>query len=613
MSSKIGKYDLLEVIGKGGMGVVYKAYDPILDREVALKTMTSEALKDPVLRERFYREARSAGKLHHPNIVTIHELGEENDVPYIVMEHLHGTDVHGIIRKKQEIALEKKIRIVVQLCRGLAYAHKSGIVHRDVKPSNVHVLGEDHVKILDFGIARLMTAKSMTTNGLVLGTIHYMSPEQVKATHVDRKSDIFSTGIILYELLTYQKPFDADNSASILYKLVNEPPDRMNPPLDEQFPVLKKVIHKSLDKDPAKRYFTADEMADELEEFLRGYVPIPRTEKAKPAEPVKVAPPPPPSTDPRVVDLIRTSKRLIAQGKAVQALTNLKTALEIDPLDTGAQELKQMVEQDFKRAEVEDLLRRGQEYLKEGRYDIALKAFEKILKINANHSKAKLLVETVKNEIMGPQVEDLLSRARTAYNEKKYPLALKYTEDILVMYPQNREAMEISVALKERISEQEFNELLKSGQRFLDRREMEPAKLAFEKALQIFPQHPVALKRLEEASSAGKIRVVETEKLISLGSRQLELGNLEEARRSFEEVLHSDPHHPDARKAVDEIQEKLRREKVKQLLNEGWREFMLERQFENVIRLASEVLKIDPGNNEAIGLINSARKEMENS
>src|SRR5262245_1690848 len=119
MSSKIGKYDLLEVIGKGGMGVVYKAYDPVLDREVAMKTMTSEALKDPVLRERFYREARSAGKLHHPNIVTIHELGEQNDVPFIVMEYLHGTDVHAMIQRREDIPLERKIRIIIQLCRGL--------------------------------------------------------------------------------------------------------------------------------------------------------------------------------------------------------------------------------------------------------------------------------------------------------------------------------------------------------------------------------------------------------------------------------------------------------------------------------------------------------------
>jgi eukaryotic-like serine/threonine-protein kinase len=607
MSSKIGKYDLLEVIGKGGMGVVYKAYDPVLDREVAMKTMTTEALKDPVLRERFYREARSAGKLHHPNIVTIHELGEENDVPFIVMEYLHGTDVHAMIRRREDVALERKIRIIIQLCRGLAYAHKSGIVHRDVKPSNVHVMGDDHVKILDFGIARLMTAKSMTTNGLVLGTIHYMSPEQVKATHVDRKSDIFSAGIILYELLTFQKPFDADNSASILYKLVNEPPDKMHPAIDEEFPILKRVIQKSLDKDPARRYFTADEMADELQEFLLGYTPRPKIEKTMTAETPPPPPAPPPSTDPRIAELLRTSKRLIAQGKSVQALASLRNALEIDANDTGARELKQMVEQDIKRAEVEDLLRRGQEYLKEGRFDIALKAFEKILRINPNHSKAKLLVETVKNEIMVPQAEDMLTRARSAYNEKKYPLAMKLVEEVLMMHPQSQEAQEISMALKERMSEQEFNELLKAGQTFIDRGEMETAIKAFEKALEIFPQHPVALKRLEEARSSGK--QVDLKELITRGHRQLELSNLEDAQKSFDEVLQLDPSNQAVRTLLNQIDEKLRQKEVKQLLNQGWRAYMLDREYDEVIRLGEAVLRLDPGNKEATSLIQSARKE----
>ena len=139
MSSKIGKYEILEVLGRGGMGVVYKAYDPILDREIALKTMTADGLKDPVLKERFYREARAAGRLRHPNIVTIYELGEENNVPYIAMEYIHGLDIHAVIKGKQEISFEEKVRIVIQLCRGLAYAHKAGIVHRDVKPSNVRI------------------------------------------------------------------------------------------------------------------------------------------------------------------------------------------------------------------------------------------------------------------------------------------------------------------------------------------------------------------------------------------------------------------------------------------------------------------------------------------
>src|SRR5262249_23004998 len=161
----------------------------------------ADGLKDPVLRERFYREARAAGRLRHANIVTIYELGEEAGIPFIAMEYLTGTDVHHMIRMREEVSFENKMRITVQLCRGLAYAHKAGIVHRDIKPSNIHLADEYHVKILDFGIARLVTSQTMTTNGMVLGTIHYMAPEQIKGAHVDRKSDIFAAGIIFYEML----------------------------------------------------------------------------------------------------------------------------------------------------------------------------------------------------------------------------------------------------------------------------------------------------------------------------------------------------------------------------------------------------------------------------
>jgi tetratricopeptide (TPR) repeat protein len=276
----------------------------------------------------------------------------------------------------------------------------------------------------------------------------------------------------------------------------------------------------------------------------------------------------PPSTDPRVAELIHTSKRLIAQGKAVQALASLRKALEIDQEDTGAKELRQMVEQDIKRTEAEDLLRRGQECLKEGRYDIALKAFEKILKINPNHSKAKLLVDTVKNEIMVPQAEDMLAKARGAYNEKKYALAMKLVDEVLVMYPQNREAQEISMALKERMSELEFNELLLAGQSLLDRGEAETAIKAFEKALKIFPQHPVALKRLEDATSHGKpAEPVDIERLMARGNQQLELGKLEDARRTFVDVLGVQSENHNVKIIVEKIEDALRRAQVKQWLN----------------------------------------------
>lgn len=622
MSSKIGKYEVLDVLGRGGMGVVYKAYDPILDREIALKTMTSDGLKDPVLKERFYREARAAGRLRHPNIVTIYELGEENSVPFIAMEYIHGTDVHAIIKGQQEVSFEQKLRIIVQLCRGLAYAHKAGIVHRDVKPSNIRLTDDYQVKILDFGIARLVTSTTMTSGGMVLGTIHYMAPEQIKGAHVDRKSDIFAVGIILFEILTTKKPFDGDNTATVLYNILHEPHQKMNPPLDEQFAVIGRVLNKALDKDPARRYFSADEMGDDLEHFLHSFAPpqrpgqhsttqemispkeIPKTEEEKkPLTPYK--------SDPRISNLLRTAKKQIVEGHSVQAMTTIKQALQIDSNDPDAAQLLNMVEQDIKRAEAEDLLTKGRNYMREGRYDIALKAFEKILRIQPNHSKARMLLETVKSEMMSPEVEEQLSKARQAIEEKKYQDARKLVEDVLKTVPEHQGAYELQVLLKERISVEEFNELLKSAEDSIEKHEMDTAKMALEKALKIYPQHPVASKRMEAIND--QTRKQQIDKLVGRGNKQMELGSYDFARDTFEEILKLEPSNETAKMVIGYIEEKKKVEEVKSLLNQGWRTLMMDRKYDEVIQIGEKVLKMDPHNSEAQSLITSARKEKETS
>lgn len=632
MSTKIGKYDVLEILGRGGMGVVYKAYDPILDREVALKTMTADGLKDPVMKERFYREARAAGRLRHPNIVTIYELGEENNVPFIAMEFIPGTDVYSLIRMRTEVSFDQKIRIMVQLCRGLAYAHKAGIVHRDVKPSNIRLTQEDmHVKILDFGVARLVTSQTMTTGGMVLGTIHYMAPEQIKGAHVDRKTDIFAAGIIFYEMLSYKKPFEGDNTATILYKVLHEPPIKMDPPLDEQFPTVRRVLAKALDKDPARRYFSADEMADELEDFLRNYGgasrvstmefardpttqelpnPVPAgTENKEQASAPKpeVRPATPHKTDPRSVEILRTAKRQIVEGHAVSAVSSLKQALTNDPDNPELNQLLAMVEQDIKRAEAEELMKQAQQYMREGRYDIALKAFEKILKVDPNNSKARMLLETVKNEMMQPRMDELLEKARQAYSDKKYQLARRYVDEILHVQPDVREAQELLIVLKERMTAEEFNEILRSAEDFIREQQFETAKKALNKALKIFPQHPVALKRMETVDDHLKRH--EIDKLINRGNKQLELANFQNASETFRRIVELDPNNAKAKMVITHIEEKLRGEEVGQLLNDGWRILMMDRNYDEAISIAERVLKTDPKNAEAQSLIANARKE----
>lgn len=262
---KIGKYDILESVGKGGMGVVYRAYDPIIDREVALKTISVEALQNPTLHERFYREARAVGKLRHPNIITIHELGEEYGLPYIVMEYLPGTDLHEIIKAKQPIPIPRKIQVITEICRGLAYAHDSGVVHRDIKPSNVRIGKNGEVKIVDFGIARVLASKSKSSSGIVFGSVHYMSPEQIQGnTKVDGRSDIFSVGLLLYELLNYRKPFAAHGTAKILHRTLHDSPDPIDEEIRKQIPGVEKILANALMKKAAERYQSAAQMASDL-------------------------------------------------------------------------------------------------------------------------------------------------------------------------------------------------------------------------------------------------------------------------------------------------------------------------------------------------------------
>lgn len=259
--TRIGRYLLTGSIGRGGMGKVYRGLDEALEREVAVKTLTTEGSLDEESRKRFQIEAKAAAKLQHPNIVTVFELGEDRGVAFIAMELLPGVDLEGLIRSRESLLLKEKLDIVIQVCRGLAFAHEHGIIHRDIKPSNIRLLDDGTAKIMDFGIAKL-GGTTLTKTGMMVGTVHYMSPEQVRGKTLDGRSDVFSLGVILYELLAGQRPFKGEGATEVLYKIVNEDP----PPLDVTGldPRLKEIVERALAKDPEKRYPSASALADDL-------------------------------------------------------------------------------------------------------------------------------------------------------------------------------------------------------------------------------------------------------------------------------------------------------------------------------------------------------------
>jgi len=264
---KIGKYIIKKKLGRGGMGYVYHGYDPYIKRDVAIKIIHPDLAEDTMLVERFKREAQSAGGLRHPNIVIIYDLGEDNNRPFIAMEFLEGTDMEKLIRDKVNLPLEQKLEIIIQVCDGLDYAHKHGIVHRDITPSNIRILDNGLVKIMDFGIAKISSSQ-FTQTGTLMGKPHYMSPEQVRGESVDGRTDIFALGVCFYEFLTYRKPFPGENTTAVLLKIINDPPE---PLVDLHFTFsdrIENIILKALAKDPAQRYQSAKEMGDAIRELL---------------------------------------------------------------------------------------------------------------------------------------------------------------------------------------------------------------------------------------------------------------------------------------------------------------------------------------------------------
>jgi len=268
----LGRYEIIKELGKGAMGTVYLGKDPKINREVAIKTMALSQEFEPdeleEVKERFFREAETAGMLNHPNIVTIFDAGEEHDLAYIAMEYLNGTDLSAYTKPGKLFPKPAVLKIVGKVAEALNYAHAQGVIHRDIKPANIMMLKNKTIKVTDFGIARI-TASSKTKTGVVLGTPSYMSPEQLSGKHVDGRSDLFSLGVMLYEMLTGVRPFRGDSMATLMFQIANEP----HPDIREHCPELpesvSKLIDKALAKDVEQRFATGNEMVRAIIQCLR--------------------------------------------------------------------------------------------------------------------------------------------------------------------------------------------------------------------------------------------------------------------------------------------------------------------------------------------------------
>jgi serine/threonine protein kinase len=265
---KIGKYQIIDILGKGAMGIVYRALDPDIDREVAIKTIRFDLISEESERNelmlRFVREAKAAGKMAHPNIITIFDVGKHEDMTYIVMQYIEGNSLQKFIASNKRFSSQEIVRLMLQLCDALDYAHRHGIVHRDIKPANILLNKDNKPHVVDFGIARVEMS-TMTQTGATIGTPSYMSPEQVMGKKIDKRSDIFSLGAILYELVTGKRPFQGESITTVIYKIVNEEipsPFLSQRGLSEDF---EPIIQRALAKNPGNRYSSCAELAADLQ------------------------------------------------------------------------------------------------------------------------------------------------------------------------------------------------------------------------------------------------------------------------------------------------------------------------------------------------------------
>jgi eukaryotic-like serine/threonine-protein kinase len=606
--TKLGKYVIKSQLGKGGMGVVYLAEDKRLGRPVALKMMSPSLADDPELLERFYREAQSAGQLRHPNIVTIYDIDEADGIPFIAMEFLEGESLESIIKSGKDVPILKKVDIITQTCRGLHYAHEHGIVHRDVKPANIVVLKDGTVKIVDFGIARV-AGGTKTRTGVVMGTPMYMSPEQVLGHSVDGRSDIFSAGVILYELLTHHNPFGGGDFTTILFRIVDAKPESLSLILPNCPPLLDTALTKALAKDREERYQTAQDFAFDLQQvgdYLRKHMVtlyveqgvrsidegnltlakeslqrvleidsnhnVARSLLAKVQEQIYSR-----KRTQKVEQSILQAKEAMQSEEYEEAILVLDEILRLEPSHEEARQCKQVaVEERDRLRKIHRYMEAAEKLMADDDLQGAKSQLEMVLALDPAHSAAQAMFASVTHEI---DDRDLLRRvrqytesAKTHLAEKNYPKALELLQAAQQLDPVNIDVESLLRLVRSGQEKEERRKLLDQRlaeiQEALNRDQFEGALRLAESALQEFPNHGQVLKlhaqAVRQVESQRKRRYVEEH--IQAARTFLENNKYSAALAVLERALETVPQ--DARltsylKTVREAQTAAENEKVR--------------------------------------------------
>jgi serine/threonine-protein kinase len=531
--TKIGKYDIVGVLGRGGMGVVYRARDSRIGRDVAIKTLTEGFVGNPDMLKRFYQEAGHTGNLSHPNIVIIHDFGDEDGLPYIVMQYVDGDPLDKLIREGAPLHFSEKLYIIEQVCSALAYAHLQGIVHRDVKPANIIVQRDGLVKLLDFGIARTDQQKmdgTMTRTGTLVGTPAYMAPERLQGSAFDGRSDIFSVGVVLYQFVTGALPFDAQYPA-ILDQILHQDPPPFSKYLASYPTQLDQVIQHSLAKKPADRYAQASDMATDLNAIsaeLRSQ---------------------------RISDLLTDAHSSIDSKDFVQAKQYLRQALRLDSHHTDAKSLMAKVNEYITaqeiRRRVEQLIKSAEEALKAREWDHAKALCAEGLGLDHGRAEFTSLLERANTgKELREKIQRLLREAEEARNAGNYDSASACAKKASSLDPSDSRILAMYRALEKEAEDErrrvQVRKLLQKAQEDLTALRLDEAERSLTEVEKLDPSDPDLVRLKDEVAEAA--RQGERKRLVlalherSLGAFTLE--QIQSVMRDIRDALEKFPTEP---------------------------------------------------------------------
>ncbi len=501
--NKLGKYELIQELGRGAMGIVYRARDPIINRLVALKTITKGVAEDPNMLQRFYREAQSAGGLQHPNIVTIYDMGEEAGTPYIAMELVEGESLEQLIGSRPDLPLSLKLTYAIQACRAFDYAHKRGIIHRDIKPANVMLSKEGIVKVVDFGIARVVKT-SKTQTGMLIGTFAYMAPEQYHGEHADERSDLWSFGVLLYELVSYQRPFRGDAPAILMHGICDQDFEPLCAACPESPPELGAVLSRVLQKSPIDRYQSMEDLLLELDpickslqsatvaklvehghelvrqgdfpqarDILRQALQVESTNTQARSLLDKV------NTElrrilirPKAQEMVEKGRALLEQGRIQEARAESEGALRLDPSFEPAQELQQLVQRESDRSQlVSQYLEASKLRLAEGLPEEAESLLDKVAEIEPSNKLASALRQQVVKEKAQRDRRirflDTMRQARSLWTLQKYSDCIRLLSDLQEEFPGEEEILRLLETARDEQAEQGRRQSLEKARSLL--------------------------------------------------------------------------------------------------------------------------------------------------